>query len=177
MYKKFPCNPREYAKTVGGLLIRLIGEIFNELGFKAVINESKVDEADIKIYQNGKLVLAGEVLNWGGNSTISRKRRNQIVKNLSKLENCIRVLFCSSHPRFSQPYDPRITRLAGCPPNVRIVCFGFQILPKEFYYFFRERNRDDDRETLNEETKASIKEDIKSLLRKEEDLIQKFSSS
>jgi len=49
--------------------------------------------------------------------------------------------------------------------RIDLVCFGFQVLPEDFYDFFYEKNIVEQREPLSNDTKDAMKEEIEEYLR------------
>lgn len=158
IFGRFPCKPNEYCKIVGSLLAKLVADMLEGFGFRTEVNVTNKDEADIKVYQNDQLIIVGETLNWSISSKLSTSRIEQIIRNLSQYDNRCRKALFYSVPIWNVAYWAHQNR-------VDLVCFGFQILPEDFYDFFYEKNIVEQTEPLNDDTKNAVKEKIEEYLR------------
>jgi len=154
----FPCKKEEYCKIVGDILPRLLARIFCELGFRPLLNARQTNGVDIEAYRDDSLVLVGEILNWSISSRLSNKRKDKIVENLCMYsDSCKRVLF---HSVPMSNIDDVFSE-----NNIDLVCFGFQILPQDFFNFFLEKDQVIRRKQLNRETMNLVKNRVLNYLR------------
>lgn len=145
-----PCEKREYNRIVGALLPALLAEIFLELGFDVRTFEIETNGVDIEVYQDSKLTIAGEILNWSVSSRLSNKRKNGIIKNLCIYgDSCKKVFF---HSVSQHNIDEAFTQ-----NGIDLVCFDLQVQTPEFYEFFQRREQVYKRRPLNPETTQLVR--------------------
>ena len=110
---------------------------------------------DLKVWYDGKLVLVAEVLNWSVGSYLSEKRSRNIKNNLNQY-SCPKVLI---HTTLS---NHEIQKFADT--DIIVFKIGYQLLPRYFYNFFREKNQIQQRRYDSKETKEDLKMKIQALM-------------
>jgi len=110
---------------------------------------------DLKVWYDGKLVLVAEVLNWSVGSYLSEKRSKNIKDNLNQY-SCPKVLI---HTTLS---NHEVQKFADT--DIIVFKIGYQLLPKYFYNFFREKNQIQQRRYDSKETKEDLKMKIQTLM-------------
>ncbi|MHA1686124.1 MAG: hypothetical protein ACTSYD_06895 [Candidatus Heimdallarchaeaceae archaeon] len=153
--QEYPVKPSSYRKSVGRLLPHRICQILKELGYETWMNPNQGNGVDIKVWHNGRLVLVAEVLNWSVGSYLSEKRSRNIKNNLNQY-NCPKVLI---HTTLSNHEVEKFT-----DTNIIIFEIGYQLLPKYFYNFFREKNQIQQRRYDSKETREDLKMKIQTLM-------------
>jgi len=118
-------------------------------------NTKQSNGTDLKVWYDGKLVLVAEVLNWSVGSYLSEKRSRNIKKNLDQY-SCPKVLI---HTTLS---NHEIQKFADT--DIIVFKIGYQLLPRYFYNFFREKNQIQQRRYDSKETKEDLKMKIQTLM-------------
>jgi hypothetical protein len=150
-FRRYPVKRTVYLQSVGKLLPHRISQIFKELGFETWINPKQGNDIDLKVLLGQKPIIVAEILNWSIGSKLSQKRKNCIIKNLSKY-HCEKLLIYTILDKDS---------LEDFTNNgISLIEIGYQILPKTFYQFFSEINRTEFRKADSKETYTSIKRKI-----------------
>lgn len=152
---KYPVPKTKYLQSIGKLLPHRICQILKELGYKTWMNPNQGNGVDIKVWHNRRLVLVAEVLNWSVGSYLSEKRSRNIKNNLNQY-SCPKVLI---HTTLS---NHEVEKFA----DIDIIVFkiGYQLLPKYFYNFFREKNQVQQRRYDSKETREDLKMKIQTLM-------------
>ena len=153
--KRYPVEKSRSYQCVGRLLPHRIGQIFHELGFKTWVNPKQGNDIDLKVFLGNKLTIAIEALNWSVGSVLSEKRKNNIIKNLTKY-NCKRLLIYTVLNKNAPEDLEDFTR-----NRISLIKIGYQLLPKEFFKFFFEKRQIDFRKIDSSETKEDIKKKLK----------------
>jgi len=153
--QKYPVKEDKYRKSVGRLLPHRICQILKELGYETWMNPNQGNGVDIKVWHNGRLVLVAEVLNWSVGSYLSEKRSRNIKNNLNQY-NCPKVLI---HTTLS---NHEVQKFADT--DIIVFKIGYQLLPKYFYNFFRERNQIQQRKCDSRESRLNLKMQIQALM-------------
>ncbi|MHA1828265.1 MAG: hypothetical protein ACTSX6_06415 [Candidatus Heimdallarchaeaceae archaeon] len=156
--KRYPVEKSRYYQCVGRLLPHRIGQIFHELGFKTWVNPKQGNDIDLKVFLGNKLTIAIEALNWSVGSVLSEKRKNNIIKNLTKY-NCKRLLIYTVLNKNAPEDLEDFTR-----NRISLIKIGYQLLPKEFFKFFFEKRQIDFRKIDSSETKEDIKKKLANYL-------------
>ena len=153
--KRYPVKRTVYTQTVGGLLPVIVGQIFLQLGASQVwINKGQGNNIDIKVWnRRGNLIIAGEILNWSINSLLSNKRRRKMISNL-KQYNCNKVLI---YTNLNKKHLPKFSSNRISQVNIQ-----YQVLPRRYYRFFREKSQIIRRKPVS----LSVSKDIKSKIKK-----------
>jgi len=147
---RFPCEQREYMKTVGWLLPNILGELFAELGFKAKVNLQQTNGVDLEVFFGNNLILVAEILNWSISSRLYNRRRGCIIRNLNEFD-CKRLLI----------HTVPLSNLNGVRESgIDILEIGYQILPRTFYDFYLARNQIIRRKIDCDSTRIEIKSKI-----------------
>jgi len=160
--RRYPIKKSEYARAVGRLLPHRIAQILEELGltenvgFEVRVNCSQANDVDLKIFYRGNVILVAEILNWSPRSRLSNKRKNSITKNLLKY-NCVRLLIYTVLDGHSIEY---FTKKKIC-----LLEIGYQLLPRSFYNFYKDKNQIEHREIDSKKTKRNIKSKIAQFFR------------
>jgi hypothetical protein len=150
-FRRYPVKRTVYIQSIGRLLPHRISQIFEELGFETWINPKQGNDMDLKVFLGQKLIIVAEILNWSIGSKLSQKRKNCIIKNLSKY-HCEKLLIYTILDKDSLEYFTN--------NGISLIEIGYQILPKTFYQFFSEINRTEFRKADSKETYTSIKRKI-----------------
>lgn len=128
---RFPCEQIEYIKTVGELLLTILGEILTELGFNVRINNQQANGVDFEVSLGQNLILVAEVLNWSIGSRLTYRRKGNIIRNLNQF-NCNKMLI----------YTVPLSNLYGLRANgIHLLEIGYQILPETYYNFFQAKEQ------------------------------------
>jgi len=147
--RRYPVEETRYKQSVGKLLPHRLSQISRELGFETEIAKGQSNGVDIKIYQNRRLVLVGEVLNWSLESSLNIPRKNSIIDNFSRY-TCKKVSIYTC-------LENESTLLDLARYEVDFIKIGYQLLPKSFYDFFTRKNQVTLREIDSRETRQDIK--------------------
>ena len=124
--RRFPCEELKYAKTVGELLLSILKELFEELGFRAETFPLERNGADMQVYLGDNLVLVAEVLNWSIGSRLTDRRKENIIRNLDQ-HSCNKLLI----------HTIPLSNTNGVEEGgIDLLKIGFQILPVTYYIFF-----------------------------------------
>ena len=147
---RFPCEQREYVKTVGELLLTILSEMLIELGFKVIVPPQRANGVDMKIFQGDDLVAVAEVLNWRTTSRLSDKRRHNIIRNLNEYD-CCKLLI----------HTVPLSNLDGFGENgIYLLQIGYQVLPESYYDFFLTREQVERRDIDSNSTRRNIRSKI-----------------
>lgn len=113
-------------KRVGKIRQDNIVKVLSDWGYnvRSVIIEE--NEADIWVHKGKKTVALIEVLNWNKKGYLNTSRANKIIENLSVITNN-RYLVCS-FPENVEKYRKKFEK-----NEIKIICLGFQTLPKDIY--------------------------------------------
>jgi hypothetical protein len=150
-FRRYPVKRTVYLQSVGKLLPHRISQIFKELGFETWINPKQGNDIDLKVLLGQKPIIVAEILNWSIGSKLSQKRKNCIIKNLSKY-HCEKLLIYTILDK---------DNLEDFANNgISLIKIGYQVLPKTFYQFFSEIDRTEFRKADSKETYISIKQKI-----------------
>jgi len=148
--RRFPCEQSEYAKTVGKLLVSILKEIFNDLGFGVEVNPLETNGADMQVFLGKNLILAAEVLNWSIGSRLTDRRKNNIIRNLSQ-HSCNKLLI----------HTVPLSNTNGFEGNrIHLLEIGFQILPITYYVFFLRKGQIEKRWIDSDSTRRHIRAKI-----------------
>ena len=82
--RRYPVKRTEYIQSVGKLLPHRISQILNELGFRTWVNPKQGNDVNLKVFIRNKLIIVAEILNLSIGSRLSVKRKDCIIRNLSK---------------------------------------------------------------------------------------------
>jgi len=157
----YPIMMHIYNQSVGKLLPHRISQILKELGYredsgyKIWINPRQGNGVDFKILFNGSLIIVGEVLNWSIGSQLSDKRYRSIMDNFSKY-SCHKVLI---HTVLEKDKVERFER-----NGIITIEIGYQILPRYFYNFFKQKGQIVKRKIDSKHTRDDIKNKIECLV-------------
>lgn len=155
--RRYPVERTVYVQTTGRLLPRRISQILRELNFKVWINPKQGNDIDIKVWQNDTLIIAGEILNWSIHSILSKKRLRKMISNLKKF-NCRKLVIYTILDEIS---------LSEFRKNgIDTLEIGYQILPKDYYYFFSFKGQIERRKIDSKATKQDLKNKITAYLRR-----------
>ena len=152
---KYPVPKTKYLQSVGRLLPHRICQILKELNYEAEMSTKQSNGTDLKVWYDGKLVLVAEVLNWSVGSYLSEKRSKNIKDNLNQY-SCPKVLI---HTTLS---NHEVQKFADT--DIIVFKIGYQLLPKYFYNFFREKNQVQQRRYDSKEIKEDLKMKIQTLM-------------
>jgi hypothetical protein len=146
--RRFPIERKKYIQSVGKLLEHRLGQIFQELGFETEIAKGQGNGLDIKVFRGNSLIIVGEVFNRSVRSSLSKKNKAGIIRNLSSY-GCEKVLIytCLQNKSILEDF----------PPGIFLLEIGYQIQPKFFYDFWARRNQVTLREIDSRETRQDIK--------------------
>lgn len=146
-------------QTVGRLLPRRISQILKEINpdYTVWINPNQGNGIDLKVWYNNNLIIAGEILNWSIKSRLSEKRRETMISNLDEFP-------CRKLVVYTSLEDNHISRFTQ--NGIDILEIGYQLLPRDYYYFFLEKEQVDKRRIDSNSTKEDIKNKIIVYLKK-----------
>ena len=151
--RRFPIDRHLCNKRVGSLLQHRIGQIVKELGFKTKVAKVEANDVDIEVYdEEDNLILVGEILNWSPYSYLNNRRKNEIIRNLSRY-SCRRVLI---HAALEG--DHLLDDL--CLHGISTLRIGYQILPKYFYDHYAEQDKIESRRIDSRETRNEMKAEL-----------------
>jgi hypothetical protein len=138
--ERFPIEPpTRYFQKTGRLLVHRLSQLFTQMGFSTEVCLGQDNGVDLKVFDsNNKLVLVAEVFNWSPHSSLNLKRKGCVIKNLTDYK-CLRVLFYTS-----MDYEPLVNDLTLLY-GIQTVKLDYQVLPEEFFEFFRAKNQIDGR--------------------------------
>lgn len=147
---RFPCEQREYVKTVGELLVTILSEILTKLGFKVIAPPQNAKGVDLRIFMRNNLVAVAEVLNWSIGSRLTDQRKNNIIRNLNEY-NCGKLLI----------HTVPLSNLNGVRENgIHILEIGYQVLPEPYYNFFLTKEQIERRNIDSDSTRRNIRAKI-----------------
>jgi len=147
---RFPCEQREYVKTVGELLVIILSEILIELGFEVIVPPQNATGVDLRIFVGNRLIAVAEVLNWSIGSRLTDIRKNNIIRNLNDY-NCNK-LFIHTVP---------LSNLDGFTESeIYLLQIGFQVLPEPYYNFFLTKRQVERRTVDSNSTRSNIRAKI-----------------
>ncbi len=159
--RRFPVDKQVYLQSVGRLLPHRICQIMKELGFNESagymvwINPKQGNGVDLKVWCKDSLIIVGEILNWSIGSKLSDKRFRSIVGNLSKYE-CVKVLI------YTVLDEEKVEKFKRY--GIHTLEIGFQLLPKSFYNFFKDKGEVKKRKIDSKHSKETIKRKIEEFI-------------
>ena len=161
MTERFPTKKDRYCRCVGRLLPHRVGQIIEELlieaGYKkgedfiVWVNPKQGNDVDLKVKLHGKYFLVAEILNWSVKSILSEKRKQNIIRNLLSY-NCKRILICTV---LNETEIEEFER-----KGIAVIKIGYQLLPRCFYGFFKDKNQTEARRIDSKQTRMDIKSKI-----------------
>ena len=138
--RKYPVPMNIYNQSVGRLLPHRICQILEELGYETWMNPRQGNGVDIKAWFNGSLILVIEVLNWSIGSHLSDRRFRSMIDNFSEY-NCAKVLI------YTVLEKDKVEKFES--NEIITLEIGYQFLPKQFYYFFKQKGQSTKRESIS----------------------------
>jgi hypothetical protein len=149
-------HDKVYQQKTGRLLAHRIGQQFNKLRYESWINKGQSNGIDLKVWDNeGNLIIAAEILNWGPKSYLCDKRKRSITTNLSDYV-CNKVLI------YTQMANEQA--LEGLEiENISMLKIGCQVVAK-YYYRKLARTQVEGKQIDSRETTLLIKSKIREYL-------------
>lgn len=148
MRERFPVKKTTYLQSVGRLLPHRVGQILKELGYETWINSGQGNDLDLKVWYRGTLVLVAEVINWSIGSNLSEDRFRSMIKNLSNY-SCDKVLIYTVLEK-NKVHEFRRN-------GIKTLEIGYQLLPRCFYNFFKQKGQIKKRRMDSHITRRDIK--------------------
>ena len=137
-------------QTTGRLLPRRINQILREINpnLKVWTNPYQGNGIDLKVWYDGSLIIAGEVLNWSIKSKLPEKRRETMISNLHEFP-CRKLLV------YTTLENNHVSRFIQ--NGIDVLEIGYQLLPRFYYDFFLQKEQVIKRRIDS----SAIKEDIR----------------
>ena len=155
--RTYPCVFKTYRKCVGKLLPNIIGSIFRELGFKAVVNHQQRNGVDVEVFDWDRRIMVLEILNWNIGSRLYLNRKNSIISNLMSHPNCIKALVHTQ--RLPSSYIKELNK-----NGIFSIFIGYQVVYPICYNFFKSKATASARRPYSAVVKSHIKSKIFNLL-------------
>lgn len=159
---KYPTTRLEYCERVGHTRENQLANILRDLGFKVNVYPKK-QKCDISLYNPKKKFAVIEVKNENFSSHYDKKEVDSILKRFRKEKKDVHKILVSSFRKNFQKDDLERMEKKG----IKIIEIGFQVLPEDYYNFYKKKRqinwrKIDDIHT-SEETKEIIETEFKKI--------------
>lgn len=122
-------------RGLGKLLPHRIGQILKKLGYQTEIARGQSNGVDIKVWQNGNLILVAETKNYNMATKMTNDKKENAIRNLNEYPTARKVLIYTmmANEDILDDFKAR---------GVSILKIGYQLMPWWFYYSLEKNLRD-----------------------------------